>query len=92
MASDGVALALTRDVRSAAMQETAAAAVGQPCEPFDTKHNEEFCLSCPNSSRLRKLLATELSWDRSGDHNTTPRRPEGDVEPHRVCLLVCYLS
>ena len=58
---------------------------------LDEENRGVFCLSATSKLLLlRKLLATELSWDRPGDHNTTPRRPEGDVEPHRVCLLVCY--
>ena len=89
VASNGVALALMRDVRSAAMQETALAAVGQPCEPLARRQMSSGKLSRPNS--LEQSARSGARTDprtRFRDHNTDPRRPEGDAEPNRVALLV----
>ena len=91
MASNGVALALMRDVRSAAMQETALAAVGQPCEP-STKETVTS-LSLPHASKLRtppEASATELSL------GPPPQPYEGSLDGpretwRRVVLLASVL-
>ena len=75
VASHGVALAVTREERSAAMQETALAAVGQRCEPSTWTTNGEFKLfPAKHLTPLGKLRQQSCPWDRFGDHNTTHRR------------------
>ena len=72
------------------MRAAATSWLGSDASLYYGSESEEFVSGRLGAlTPLPKLLQQSCPWDRLCDHTKAPRRPEGDVAPHR-CLLVCY--